>query len=497
MLKLDEKKLLFLLIFLHLLIALPLAYYLNIWVDEASTLHTTANGLYPAMVGALRDENQSPLYFWIASVWRMADGSIFWLRIFSVLCSVISIKFSYDAAKRFLPEQAQKFAIVVFALHPFLFWASTETRGYSLTILLSALLLRFFYDAYLEDRPTLQAQIGYILISAVALYAHYFLGFFLVGNFVALVAIRKPKRAAIYLSHMVAVGLLFLPLFIAFSSQLGNRHGIGDQTLWDGIRNSWQNVQTLILPVNMFTDEKNIAAIIRLWLFRAGILAIAAALIWKRFIVISAKTVALGVITLVISLFLMSVVTLLGVGYANVRHASILVLPLILFFTALIYELFAKKGLIVWAIMLCVLIPISTWQQFGSMTKRGDWEKVAAFVKANEQPGQQVLIFDPYDSLAFTVYYKGAATVIPRSGYFAWQRENHFQAGETSLQRTELLLQEIDENSREVWLLTDEACELEKSAAACQPLEDFFNSRYTVVKDERFYLERVRLYRKN
>src|SRR5262245_29992571 len=100
MLIIDEKKFLYLLIFLHLVITLQLAYYLHVWVDEASTLHTTANCFSFSLEAALRDENQSPLYFVLLSLGRMIDGSIFWTRIFSVLCSLTAIWVADDIAKR-------------------------------------------------------------------------------------------------------------------------------------------------------------------------------------------------------------------------------------------------------------------------------------------------------------------------------------------------------------------------------------------------------------
>src|SRR5690349_20813504 len=61
---------------LHLLITLPLAYVLNIWADEASTLYTTEHGFFYAFRSALADEKQAPLYFWFLSLWREIDASI-------------------------------------------------------------------------------------------------------------------------------------------------------------------------------------------------------------------------------------------------------------------------------------------------------------------------------------------------------------------------------------------------------------------------------------
>jgi hypothetical protein len=484
------------LIVLHLLVALPLSFVLNVWVDEASTLYTTGNGFFHAFGNALADEIQAPLYFWLLSIWRQIDGSIFFARLFSILCGVLAIKAAFDVARRFLPEYARKFAVAIFALHPFLFWASTEARGYSLAILLSALLLRFFYDAYLTEEPALKAKICYIAVSIVALYTNYFLGFFLVGNFCALLALRKNKQAAYYLGHMVIVGAGFLPLLYALSQQLEARAVVGDKSFLAGARNAWQHIQTFILPVNVFSDEKNLASLVRLWIFRAGAAGIFIYLVIKKFKGISSNTLALGVINLVLALFLLAVVAMMGAGYANIRHAAIMLLPLVMFFSALLYEMFAKKGLIVWAALLVFFIPFSLFQQFSLPVKRGDWEKAAAYVEAHESPGQVVLLFEPYDSLAFKVYYKGQSAVLPQEGFFPWVRKNRFTSAETLPQQTQSLISQIPPGAKEVWLLTGEICDDPKTLAACEPLEDFMDSNYTMIDSQNFYLEKARLYRK-
>ena len=96
-----------LLIILHLLIVLPLAYSLNIWGDEGSTLHTTQHGFFDAFQNAGASERQAPLYFWMMSLWRSINGSIFFARLFSIFCSVSAIKLFADLTRRlFEPRSA-------------------------------------------------------------------------------------------------------------------------------------------------------------------------------------------------------------------------------------------------------------------------------------------------------------------------------------------------------------------------------------------------------
>ena len=125
------------LIILHLLLVLPLAWYLNIWADEASTLYSTDHGLINALQNAATVERQAPLYFWVMSVWRSISGSIFFARIFSVICTVVAIKLFAGFVSRVLPARSALLATAFFAMHPILIWAAVEIRVYALVIMLA------------------------------------------------------------------------------------------------------------------------------------------------------------------------------------------------------------------------------------------------------------------------------------------------------------------------------------------------------------------------
>ncbi|HEV7180287.1 MAG TPA: hypothetical protein VGN11_10450, partial [Candidatus Baltobacteraceae bacterium] len=64
-----------------------LAYVLNIWQDEAYTLQTTSRGIVYAFHQAVAFEQSAPLYFLALTLWRHINDSVFFLRLFSVLCA--------------------------------------------------------------------------------------------------------------------------------------------------------------------------------------------------------------------------------------------------------------------------------------------------------------------------------------------------------------------------------------------------------------------------
>lgn len=501
------------LILLHLLIALPLAYFLNIWIDEGSTLYTTGRGFIPAFQNALADEKQAPLYFWLLSLWRMADDSIFFARLFSVLCSAAAIKFFNDLARRVFDRRTAIFATVFFALHPYLFWASVEIRVYSLVILLSVLLLRFFYDGYFEnDSPVRKkSQIFYVSISIVALYTNYYLGFLLVGNFCALLVTRKWRSARFYFLHMIAVGACFLPLIRAMILQLAaNTSGFQEErSIVTGLQLLWNVFLTFALPTEIFTPaEISKISFLRLWLMRFSLLAILFFFVKNRRLV-NEKLAGFGAVCATIFLFLLAAYFLLGTGYIVIRHTAVLFAPFVILVWIVLEIVLVlpsrnsndRTKALKWQSAARVLVMIlftasfsySIYTLYPNMAKRGDWARIAEFIERNEKPNQPIVIFWTFDALALPYHYKGLNQIIPNEKFFDWENEDKAGSEKSRLRETDFIISKIPPEAQEIWLLTNSSCE---SGQTCQPLENFLQANYTVVETKDFYQEKLRLLRK-
>ena len=161
----------------NLVITVPLAGILNIWQDEAYTLETTSRGFGYAFTQAIGFEQNAPLYFVVMSVWRHAGDGIFFLRLFSVLCIAGTVLLLPGLARRYVPHVDGVLVAAVVACSPFVVWAAVELRVYALIVLMSALLLRTFFDAFMEENPGKGAAIAYAVCVAVALYTQYYLAF--------------------------------------------------------------------------------------------------------------------------------------------------------------------------------------------------------------------------------------------------------------------------------------------------------------------------------
>lgn len=500
--------------FLHLLIALPLGYYLNIWADEGSTLYTTQNGFFQTLQNTLADEKQAPLYFLLMSLWREINGSIFFARLFSIIISLISIGFFYDLVKRIWNEKVAVCATFFFAIHPFLIFVSLEIRVYSLIVLLSLILTKLFFIGHLERRKTererqqiiTKKQILFILTAIISLYTNYYLGFILVAFFVALLVLKRWRDAKIYFLQMLIVGVAIIPLVWAIKMQLAVSTGryFQETNAIEGVKLLWNHFLTFVLPTEIYTPEdQTLMSFVRIWLVRILGLMILGFLILKRRI-FKGRILIFGTISAVIFAFFYVAYFMMSGIYIQIRHAAVLFSPVCLLLVAVLAETFPNsrhetkhnvRFYLVGAITILLLVFYSygIYSLYPNLVKRGDWERVSEFIEQQEKPNQPIIIFSNYEALNLPYYYQGKNKVLPDENFFKWHYEAKAGSEGSWKKQIEYVISIIPKDADEIWLLTEHGCQATKG---CRPLENFVKENYTIVKAEDFYKERVRLLRK-
>lgn len=497
--KISPRLCVFALMVLHLIIAVPLAYFLNIWVDEASSLYTTERGFFFAIQNALTDEKQAPLYFWLLSLWRSVNGSILFARLLSIIFSLLAIKFFFDLAKRFFDEKAAVLVAAFFALHPYLFWASLEIRVYSLVIFLSVWWLNLFFDIFFqrEDAKTQKHNdFLFVLLSVVAIYTNYYLGFLFVGGFVALLVLRKWREAKKYFLQMLIVGAFILPLVWAIKSQfaVNTKAFQEEKQVIVALKIFWNHFMTFVLPTEIYpSDEVTQISSVRNWLIRGVILMIAFFAIRKRREIFNERTLVFAVFSAAIFAFLLTAYLLLGEVYIGIRHLAVVFVPVILSVSLVVIPLLPRKSRIFLTIFYLSLFAYSLYALYPNLAKRGDWARVGEFIAQNERPNQPIIVFTTFDALALPYHYKGKNKIFPDEKFFDWEAEADAGSAQSWAKQTEFIISEIPSDALEIWLLTNEKCEIKD---ACLPLENFVEQNYTIVEERDFYREKVRLLRK-
>lgn len=477
----------------HLAIVLPLAWKLNLWLDESWSFKTT-DDIRNVWTETVYGERQAPLYFFLLAIWRILIGeSVFVARLFSVFCTAGAIFVFDKLAKRLLQESYAKYATAFFAVHPFLIWAALEARVYALAILFSALLIFFWHKGYAAEENK-AARIAYVFLSIAGLYAYYYLGFLLVANAAALAVLGRWKQLKIYLLQMIIVGVGIVPLLFIIKLQFSVNAGYvrPDLNLIEGARLVWQHFLDFALPA-----EPGLPAIIRLWLIRFSIAALIFVLVRNKARNLDRQTLALAAITVVSSTFFVFVSYLLGAFYLEIRHIAPLFVPVILFLASLLFDVVPRRRVVWVAALLVSFYAASLFSVYAPLAKRGDWARIAAFIQANEQPGEPIIVFRAYDEQPLGFYYKGLNQIVLKN-----EPHEHFGAEDKPKTATrwrrqiESMIAEIPPDNQRLWLITEETCDNAETVIECQPLEDFVREHYVVERAEFFYQRKLRLLRR-
>src|SRR3990167_9512842 len=109
----------------------------SLWFDEAFSVHFAEMPL-KQMLHYLRFENNPPLYFVLLHFWMKLFGNTeVVVRLLSMLFGIAAIPLIYMIGRRLYSQTAGIFAAFLLALSPFQVFYSTETRMYSLYLLLA------------------------------------------------------------------------------------------------------------------------------------------------------------------------------------------------------------------------------------------------------------------------------------------------------------------------------------------------------------------------
>jgi uncharacterized membrane protein len=414
-----DKILISLIAILHLFITVPLAKILNIWLDEAYTLHTTGHGVSYALRQSLNFEFQPPLYFVTLSIWRTPNDSIFFSRLFSILCILLTILITEHLSKALVPKLRPVWTVLLVAFNPFVIWAALEIRAYALVLLFSSILLLSFFQGYLSATPKPNARRFYTAFAVLSLYTMYHLGFLLAIQGIFLLCLRRKRLLKYYIKDMAIVALIFSPLIWFIRIQVLQQNMIfmtNETTVINGFLTtarhfqwlffgSWPKTHLLWNPWNLVIKPLIVVS------------AISMAAIKRRSL--TRNHLYLGMISIIGYLTFSFLRAFTEMQYAlELRHALIFLLSII-FFVFSIFSIVGKsKNVVVLIITFSVLLSysIAISYDYRSMAKPGDWSNVAYGLMNYETVGQPIVVFPPDLAWPLSHYYHGknAIVQIPR-----------------------------------------------------------------------------------
>jgi mannosyltransferase len=176
-----------------------------------------------------REANMS-LYYVLLRGWLHFGSSPFFIRTFSVLCSLATLPAIFWLGCRLFDRRVALIAVALLSCNAYSLRYAQEARSYALFVLLAALSSGFFVGWLQEHSP--RNRRGYILASVLAVYAHFYALLLIVAQWLSLHLLKgrqdSEERAAVPVGiHRtslrqtgIAIGFAVLPV-LAFVSKTG------------------------------------------------------------------------------------------------------------------------------------------------------------------------------------------------------------------------------------------------------------------------------------
>lgn len=200
--------------FLAFLIRLPHLATRSLSLDDGFSIFLAQTDWASFRHWLWRSEMNMSLYYFALRLWQHAGSSEFMLRLLSVLFAAATVPVVYALGARLFGRGTGVIASLLFALLPFDVVLSQQVRSYPLLILLVALSSLCFLR--LVEKPSAENSVGYAVLSAAAMYSHFFAALVIFAQWLWLFAGRRKLRpallaaAALFIALLVPAGLYLL-----------------------------------------------------------------------------------------------------------------------------------------------------------------------------------------------------------------------------------------------------------------------------------------------
>ena len=212
---------------------LPFLATQSLWFDETYTAHVMQAGSLGELwhrIGA--SESTPPLFYLLSWAWTRlvsSDGAAA-LRTVSALALVAAVPIAYAALRRLAGEAAALAVAALLAVSPLMSWYALDARAYGLLVLTG--LLSVWAFALVLETPAWRRLALWALAAAAAVWTHWFGGFVVLAELLALLWLRPAARRRALVAGG-AVLLALVPLIGLLREQTGDDRAafIGDASL--------------------------------------------------------------------------------------------------------------------------------------------------------------------------------------------------------------------------------------------------------------------------
>lgn len=180
-------------------------------IDEAFSMAIARYDGATFLQSVTTREANMVLYYALLRFWRALGENEAIIRMLSVLPAVATVPLLYSLGTRLFDQRVGIIGALLLSFNAYHIRYAQEARSYSLAVLLVTLSWFFFVRSI--EQPSRKHWTGYILMSVLSVYCHFFSGLVLVSQWVSLAFLGRretPMRGL--LVSLALIGALVLPL---------------------------------------------------------------------------------------------------------------------------------------------------------------------------------------------------------------------------------------------------------------------------------------------
>ena len=412
----------------------------SLWYDEGLSVHLASQPLL-ATVSESAVTDHPPLYALLLDAWMRAAGrSEFAVRFLSMWWSVLAVALTWRLGHELLTDAIGAIGALLMAASAFAVWYAQEARGYSLLLALTLIMAwAFVCFCHSEQRsgeqraPGLKFDsgywvvgIGYLIFAIAALYTHYYAAFTLSAlNLAFLAVLACGMQSAGGNSHSPIPNLQYpvsfclsqLIILVAFAPWLpaAIRQAATNVTYFPG-RVGWQTVVGDTLYA--FASGDVAPTIVAAWTVGVmGVLAVIGALAEQPGTTRLNRVIATLLVAVPVAL--MAVIAWQKPKFAPrylIEALPVFYLLVGAGFTALwrfVGYMRRAIALVCAGILLVAGVLSLRATYFDPIRQRPDMRSVAAYIAANERPGDVIALLSGHQLSVFEYYYHGTNRIAP------------------------------------------------------------------------------------
>ena len=402
-----------------------LAGYLNIWEDEFYSLNTSSKTLSYAYHQSNFFELQPPSYFLLLTIWRSISDSILWARMLNVLFIIITQILIYIFFTKITEKKKAVFLSVLFLLNPTIVYFLLEIRLPALLILLSAGATILFFNTYYCNNISHIKRIIFVLIAITGLFTQFYFGFLLFANALVLLINGKKRTFWLYIIDMIiplCLVLLSIPQIMrsadvhAVASPVYNRIGLD---FLNEIR-----ILTSQITFGYFMPLDFLTIGIWKWIFRASFILLFSILIFRlRKKPEFHNFFSFLLISIIVYLFFVLVTFQFG-KYSVLLPKYTIIIFVPIFISIVLLLLHAGNRLFyIFVFLLSIIYSTQNFKRYDELYKHHDFKSLGNYIKQDEEPGQDIFVYNNIKSDVLKIYYNGINKIYPILEPFSFQSE--------------------------------------------------------------------------